>query len=363
VDKKGNGLARKVSRRSSNIMTIHDVARYIGMSPMTVSRVINGEKNVREETRQKVSDAIEALNYSPNMAARSLASQDHARIALIYSNPSMSFLSEFLLGSLSQSVHSGCQLVIEACEGPKVAIEVLKRLKQSGTDGVILPPPLSDSELVAEALKDMNMRFVCVAASRSLDDISSVRIDDFEAAFSMTQKLIDLGHTQIGLIKGQADSYYSQLRFEGYAKALKVAGIALDPNLVAQGEFTYRSGFNAAESLLSQTKRPTAIFPSNDDMAAGAVAAAHRLGLDVPKDVTITGFDDTSMASTVWPELTTVRQPISEMAALALKMLVDQIRAGRQGVALRALHEIQAFSIIERQSSAAPQKPKSPKNT
>lgn len=321
---------------------------------MTVSRVINAEKNVREETREKVLEAVKALNYSPNMAARSLASQDAARVAMIYSNPSLSFLSEFLLGILEQSARSGGQLMIESCEGPEGVADVLDKLRSLGVDGVILPPPLSDSARVAKTLKDMKLPFVGVATSRALAEASSVSIDNFKAARTMTERLIALGHRRIGFIKGNPHSDYSQLRFEGYAEALKAAGISVDEADVAQGYFTYRSGFDAAEGLLSRPDRPTAIFASNDDMAAGAVATAHRLGLDVPGDVSIVGFDDTFMASSVWPELSTVRQPISDMAALGLKMLLEQIKAHRQGQPFRPAHEIRDFSIIERQSSASP---------
>ncbi|ESQ79716.1 LacI family DNA-binding transcriptional regulator [Asticcacaulis sp. YBE204] len=345
-------MARKVSRRGGNIVTIHDVARHVGVSPMTVSRVINGEKNVREETRQKVMEAVEALNYTPNLAARSLASQDSSRIALIYSNPSMSFLSELLLGILEQSSQSGCQLTIESCDGPEGVADVLDKLKTVGVDGVVLPPPLSDSSRVAKALKDMKLPFVGVATSRPSPDAPSVSIDDFKAAFAMTSRLIQLGHRRIGFIKGNPNSYYSQLRYEGYVAALAKGGLKADEALVGQGYFTYRSGFDAAETLLTRADRPTAVFASNDDMAAGAVATAHRLGLDVPQDVTIVGFDDTSMASSVWPELTTVRQPISDMAALALKLLLEQIKARRSGQTYVPIHEIRDFSIIERQSSS-----------
>lgn len=347
-------LARKISRRGGSIVTIHDVAQHVGVSPMTVSRVINAEKNVREETRKKVLEAIKVLNYSPNMAARSLASQDSTRVALIYSNPSMSFLSEFLLGILQQSSQSGCQLLIESCEGPEGVADVLDKLRTVGVDGVILPPPLSDSTRVAKALKDMKLPFVGVATSRPLPDVSSVSIDDFKAAFAMTSRLVALGHKRIGFIKGHPNSFYSELRYNGYVEALTKAGIKVDQACVGQGYFTYRSGFDAAESLLSRPDRPTAVFASNDDMAAGAVATAHRLGLEVPDDVTIVGFDDTSMASSVWPELTTVRQPISDMAALGLKMLLEQIKSKRQGQALKPVHEIRDFAIIERQSSSAP---------
>ncbi|MGZ3298827.1 MAG: LacI family DNA-binding transcriptional regulator, partial [Asticcacaulis sp.] len=167
-----------MSRRGGNIVTIHDVARHVGVSPMTVSRVINGEKNVREETRARVMASVEALNYSPNIAARSLATQDQARIGLLYSNPSVAFLSELLLGILSESAGNGAQLLIESCDGPEGAAESLEKLRTGGCDGVILSPPLSDSAHVAAILTEMGLPFVGVAAARSAPDLCAVSIDD-----------------------------------------------------------------------------------------------------------------------------------------------------------------------------------------
>ncbi|MGA9658505.1 MAG: LacI family DNA-binding transcriptional regulator [Asticcacaulis sp.] len=345
-------MARKIGRRSGNIVTIHDVARHVGVSPMTVSRVINGEKNVRQETRTKVLAAVEELNYSPNLAARSLATQDSVRIGLLYSNPSVAFLSEFLLGILSESSQSNAQLLIESCVGPEGAAPALEKMKQSGCDGVILSSPLSDSTRVAAMLRDMNMPFVGVAMSRPDPEVSCVAIDDFKAAGAMTRRLIELGHCEIGFIKGPANAYASQMRYQGFEDAMHKAGLDIQPDFIGQGSFTYRSGFDAAERLLAVKTRPTAIFASNDDMAAGAVAAAHRLGLEVPEQLTIVGFDDTAMASSIWPELTTVRQPIANMAAMSVCLLFDQIRAHRAGRPFEAVREVRDFSLIERQSSA-----------
>ena len=129
------------------------------------------------------------------------------------------------------------------------------------------------------------------------------------------------------------------------------AGLMAEPQLIAQGYFTYRSGFDAAERILSHKQRPTAIFASNDDMAAGAVATAHRMGLDVPDQLTIVGFDDTAMASSVWPELTTVRQPIADMAAASVRLLLEQIRSRRLGREFEPVREVRDFALIERQSS------------
>jgi LacI family transcriptional regulator len=339
-------------RRNTNLVTIRDVAQHAGVSPMTVSRVVNRESNVREPTREKVAAAIEALNYSPNLAARSLASADAVRIALLYSNPSSAYLSEFLIGSLEQSSQVGCQLLIEKCDGPKGAGGAVDKLLSAGVDGVVLPPPLCDSPTVQKALAAAGMLAVAVDTARESKLMSAVRIDDFEAARVMTNHLLSLGHRDIALIKGHPNQTSSHQRERGYRAAFAQAGAAPPEHRIVQGYFTYRSGLEAAELLLTALSRPSAIFASNDDMAAAAIAMAHRLKLNVPGDVTIVGFDDTALATTVWPTLTTVRQPIADMARAAVVLLTDQIRRRRAGLPLDVEHKMLDFTLIKRESAA-----------
>jgi len=345
-------LAKKSSRRSGNVVTIHDVARHAGVSPMTVSRVVNDERNVREATRTKVAASIKTLRYSPNLAARSLASADAVHIGLLYSNPSAAYLSEFLVGSLEQSSLSGCQLVIEKCDGVESEREAIQRLSSGGIDGVVLPPPLCDSEEALKAVADAGIPAVVVATGRPGAGLSAVSINDFEAARAMTRHLVSLGHKRIAFINGHPNQTASGQRFRGYIVGMTEAGLAVGTEQVAQGYYTYRSGLDAAESLFKTGWNPTAVFASNDDMAAATVAMAHRLGLDVPGDVAIVGFDDTPLATTVWPELTTVRQPIAEMAREAVTLLLEQIRRKRSGAPQQVVHRLLEFTLIERESSA-----------
>jgi LacI family transcriptional regulator len=347
-----DSLIGRAGRRRNNVVTIRDVAKHAGVSPMTVSRVVNGETKVRAPTRDRVAASIKALNYAPNLAARSLASADPVRIALLYSNPSAAYLSEFLIGSLEQSSLIGCQLLIEKCDGPQGARAAFDKLIGAGAGGFILPPPLCDSALVREALKQAGALAVAVDTAEQTDAVSTVRIDDFEAARVMTHHLLSMGHRDIALIKGHPDQTSSHRREQGYRSALAEAGLKPKDGRVAQGYFTYRSGLEAAEQLLSGPSRPTAIFASNDDMAAAAVAMAHRLKLDVPADVTIVGFDDTALATTVWPSLTTVRQPIADMARTAVMLLVDMIRRRRDGLTPEPMHQMLDFALIERDSTA-----------
>src|SRR5690606_18463186 len=191
--------------------------------------------------------------------------------------------------------------------------------------GVLLPPPLCESKGVVAELVAADVPVVALASARFGDDVSHVRIDDFRASREITEHLIALGHTRIGYIKGHPNQTAGARRYEGVQAALAAAGIAQGSGLVQQGYFPYRSGLEAAEKLLSRKQPPTAIFASNDDMAAAVVSVAHRRGLDVPRDLSVVGYDDTSAATTVWPELTTVRQPIAAMAYSAMDILVRAI--------------------------------------
>ena len=342
-------------RRQKQLPTISDVARQAGVSPMTVSRVINSEGSVRLATQQLVKDAIAALNYVPNRAARSLAGAANLRIGLLYSNPSAAYLSEFLLGSLDQASRSDVQLVVEKCDIGDHKIQVARHLIDGGIDGVILPPPLCDADGVLAVLEEAGTPTVVVAMGDPPEGMLAVTIDDFAAAEEMTRHVLALGHTRIGFIAGNPNQTQSARRLQGYCAALAEAGLPADPALIADGLFTYRSGLDAAEALLDGSEPPTAIFAANDDMAAATVAVAHRRGLDVPGDLTVCGFDDTTLATAIWPELTTIHQPIADMSRRAVELLVSAIRQGK-GDPGEERHQLLDYTLIRRQSDAAPRR-------
>lgn len=321
---------------------------------MTVSRVINGESNVRPETRRAVQAAISKLKYSPNLAARTLAGVEQIRVGMIYSNPSAAFLSEFLVGSLEQARLSHVQLVVEKCDADQPEDEVVRELLASGVDGIILPPPLCDSKRIHAVISQAGAPAVAVASASPRAGFLAVRIDDHAAAVAMTRHILSLGHTRIGFIIGDPNQTASALRLAGYKAALSEADIAVDNTLIRQGLFTYRSGLKAAEQLLSLPKPPTAIFASNDDMGAATVAVAHRHHLDVPKGLTVCGFDDTEFSRSIWPELTTIRQPIAEMSREAILLLLKRIKAHREGTDSGANHVLLDFKLIRRDSDGPP---------
>jgi len=345
----GQERLRNGARRTRGV-TIIDVARAVGVSPMTVSRVINAETGVRADTREAVSAAIRELNYTPNVAARSLVTSREVRIGVIYSNPSAAFMSEFLLGVFEEASTRAAQLVLLKGErGHPPSPEAITRLIASGVGGIILAPPLGESPAVREVLRNAGIPMAVVGGTAP--DAISVRIDDRQAAFDMTRYLIELGHRRLGFVIGNPDQSASAERLSGFHAAVRATG-GLD-TFVVQGDFSFASGLVAGQMLLDLSEPPTAIFASNDDMAAAVISVAHRRHLDVPADLTVAGFDDTTAATTLWPPLTTIHQPVHALAGEALQRLIKEIgNPGKADAISRS--PLMAHTLVQRQSTAAP---------
>jgi LacI family transcriptional regulator len=337
-------------------VTIHHVARRAGVSIKTVSRVLNLEPNVSPDTRERVRAAVEALQYRPNQSARSLAGTRSFLIGLFYDNPSPAYVSDVQLGAISRCREAGYHVIVEPLESasPDVGAQVRATLSTLRVDGVILTPPVCDNPAVMAALDAAGTPYVRIAPQSELGRAAYVHMDDRRAAAEMTRRLIAEGHRDIGFIKGHPDHGASHLRFQGYAEALAERGYELRPDRLAQGWFSFASGVEAAEQLLAGGDRPTAIFASNDDMALGVIAAAARMGIKAPGALSVAGFDDTPAACMVWPQLTTVRQPIEAMAAAAADLLICGHAAPRGGEPGRAQAQLLDFEIVWRDSVAAP---------
>ncbi len=320
---------------------------------MTVSRVFAGG-NVSTDVRERVLAAARRLNYAPNAAARSLASAAPARFGLLFSNPSSAYLSALLVGTLDELGRRGLQLTIARCEPGDAASEraAMRQILAGQVAGVLLPPPLCESATVLRAIATSRTPAVAIATGEAREDMSAVRIDDFAAAREMTAHLLELGHRHIGFIAGDPNQTASACRRAGFEQAMRDAGSGARAS-AAQGHFTYASGLSAAQRLLDRKDRPTAIFASNDDMAAAVVSLAHRRGLDVPRDLSVAGFDDTAVATTLWPELTTIRQPIADMAAAAVDLLEREVREHRAGGRPAPSDIVMAHTLVKRQSTAA----------
>jgi LacI family transcriptional regulator len=328
--------------------TIKDVSAIAGVSMKTVSRVLNKEKYVSEKTRLRVESAVAQLNFQPNLAARTLAGKRSYQIALIYDNHSPHYIHQLQIGVWARCVEEGVRLLAQPCDvgSPNLPREVAGLIDQTQVDGVILSSPVTDAIGALEELERRGIPYVRISPGTEHERSASVTMDDVQAADDMTTHLVGLGHKRIGFIIGHANHTASDLRLFGYRRALDRAKLTFEPRYVRPGAFDFASGEAAADEMLGLAQPPTAIFASNDDMAAGVLTVAHRRGLAVPGELSVAGFDDTALASQLWPPLTTVRQPTREMAYAAANLLFG----GPDAVVHRRLpHE-----LIIRGSTAAP---------
>jgi LacI family transcriptional regulator len=329
-------------------VTIKDVSRVAGVSIKTVSRVLNKEKYVKQTTRDKVDAAVKSLNFSPSLAARTLGGSRSFQIALIYDNHSPYYIHQIQEGVWARCREAGVRMLAQPVDvaSPDLAREIGGLIDETHVDGVILSSPVTDAPEALAELERRGVRFVRISPGTNHAMTSSVFMDDVQAADDMTTHLINEGHRRIGFVVGHPNHMASDQRLFGYRRALDRAGIPYEPALVCPGAFDFASGNDAAKLFFALAKPPTAVFASNDDMAAGVLAHAHSLGLDVPEDISVAGFDDTALASLVWPPLTTIRQPVRELAYAAAGLLFD----GEEAVIHRRLqHE-----LIVRASTSAP---------
>jgi len=333
--------------------TISDVAEIAGVSLKTVSRVFNEEPNVREETRQRVLQAVADLDYHPNIAARSLAGRKSFLIGLLYDNPCANYILGLQSGSLDRLRGDKWRLLVVPCEdswrmGGKSTVSMVRA---AGVGGVILTSPICDNAEIVNDLLAARIPMVRIAPADNVGTgqiAPSVGMDDHSAAADITRHLIDLGHRRIAVILGDPTHSSTNERTKGFRWAMAEAGLQLDPSLVAPGLYTFESGLEAARMLLNRPDRPTAVFAQNDDMAAATIVAAGELGMAVPGELSVAGFDDSQFATTVWPRITTIRQPIRAMAQAATDALV-QIMEGA-GKALE--HRLMPYELIVRGSTA-----------
>ena len=333
-------------------ITIHDVAREAGVSIKTVSRVLNREPNVRPAMRARVEAVIARLNYRPNISARSLAGARSYLIGLMYDDPSPSYLSELQIGATRICQNTGYHLITEhvSVQAPGLRAQVEGLISAVRLDGVILSPPVSDSDEAMAALEAAHIRYVRIAPSNFPERASSVLIDDKTAAEEMTRALWRLGHRAIAFIKGPRSHPSSRQRLDGFLAALKELGGTARKEWILPGAFSAQSGFAAGDTLFRQAERPTAVFASNDDMAMGLMSAAHRWHVEIPQELSVAGFDDSPIAATLWPSLTTVRQPTRAMAEAAVQMLIEELRDPELAKAPR--RRLLDFEIVRRESTA-----------
>jgi LacI family transcriptional regulator len=306
-------------------ITIKDVSRAAGVSNKTVSRVLNGERYVTAAVREKVDAAVRELGYRPNFAARALGGGRSFQIALIYDNPSPYFAQNIQAGVMARCAEAGYRMITQPCVAgsPGMLDEIAALIDQAQLDGVILTAPFTEDEAVRAMLAARKLPYAMISPALAEPGVASASIDQAAAAQAMTAHLIAQGHSRIGFVGGSKRFATSARRLVGYRAALDAAGIRFDATLVSSGDYDFASGSKAADTLLVLPSPPSAIFASSDDMAAGVLATAHRLGLDVPGQLSVAGFDDTDLAAVVWPPLTTIRQPVRDLAYAATDLLLS----------------------------------------
>ena len=303
-------------------VTIYDVAREAGVSMATVSRVVNGNPNVKPMTRKKVLGAIERLGYRPNAVARGLASKKTTTVGVIIPDISSLFFSELARGI--EDIATMYKYNIILCNSDQrleKELQLINTLLEKQVDGLLfMGAEIKEDHL--QALTSTQVPTV-LAATRDADNkLPSVTIDHYQAAYDATEALIQRGHKRIGMITGpMSDPLGGLMRFEGYKQALKDAGISLDEALVAQGNLFYESGLSHTKEFLQLKEPPTAIFAANDEMAIGAIHAVQDSGLHVPNDVEVIGHDNIRLTEMVRPRLTSVVQPMYDIGAVAMRLL------------------------------------------
>ena len=333
---------------------IKDVAARAGVSSMTVSRVLSQDAKVSNAKKELVMEAVKALNYRPNVAARRLASNKSFFIGLLYFDSDTSYVSKFLLRGLKNCRTTGHHLVVDEIDDDieKSLASIKELIEVTQVDGLILLPPVCDDVKLLKTLEEANMTFVRISPDTQPNISPYICMDDYQASFEMTELLISKGHTKIGHIIGNTNQGVSRLRYQGYRDAMRSNQINVPPEYIEQGYFTYDSGLIAAKKMLLLEDKPTAIVAANDEMAAAVLSAAHLNRIAVPEELSISGFDDGNVAVTVSPNLTTVRQPIQQMAELAINIIASGKFSDLSTANSREYRNVLDFEIIERDSTA-----------
>ena len=314
-------------------ITIKEVAELANVSQMTVSRVLNGSAAVRSETRKRVQDAILELNYRPNLMARNLARGQSMVIGILYQSDDSPELAPVVIAALKSIRSLGHHLVLEDVESSTSPTrddeELIRQLALQSLDGLIVTPAIAQRQSLLDRLTEQGMSVVALGPGGDDGNFARVTHDDRSAARALTRQLLEKGHKRIAFVSAGSDHTASQIRKRGYELALTDMDIALDPELVFDGEPDLESGAAAIDALFERATPPTAIFCANDRMAAGVMSRASQKGLNVPEDVSVAGFDDAGCVGPVTrPRMTRVQLPYAQMADIAIEYLSGEVFPG-----------------------------------
>lgn len=316
-------------------VTINDVAKLAGVSMKTVSRVINKEPSVRKKTYDVVMEAVNELNYQPNLAARNLAGTSSFTVGLVYDNPNAYYVIDMQNGVLSRCKDEGYELVIHPCSytDDNMEHDFKTMIKRSRLAGLVLTPPLSEQSSITNMLDELNIHYVRVLSGRPTDEDQDtcIYVNDYKAAYEITTHLLTLGHKNIGFICGDKEHKSTSERLEGYKAALADHNTNANNDFIYDGKYSFESGVEGAKALLADDNKLaiTAILGGNDEMAAGALFASRLMGIQIPEELSITGFENSPFSRQTWPKLTTAHQENDVISQHAARLLFTKTRGAR----------------------------------
>jgi LacI family transcriptional regulator len=331
-------------------LTLEDIARLSGFSRSTVSRVINADTNVKEETRQKILEVIQSINFQPNLAARGLVTGRTSVIGLVIPAAVATIFADPYFPELIRGISTACNAndytVMLWLAEPEYERRTIRQILHNGlVDGVVVTSTLMDDPIV-NSLYESKMPFVLIGRHPVLD-VNYVDVDNVQGSYEATRHLFKVGRKRIAIITGPQDQVSGYDRFQGYLKAIRECGLPFDPGLVADGKYSETSSYSAMMSLISH--RPDGLFACSDMMAMGAMRALREAHLRVPDDVAVVGYDDLSSSVRMQPPLTTVHQSINELGRTAVETLIEVI--GQKEA--KTHHIILPVELVVRSSSIA----------
>ena len=332
--------------------TMNDVARVANVSIATVSHVINGTRFVSAERVERVQAAMKELGYTPDATARSLRVGRTDTIGLVIpdnSNPFFAALARYIEEAGFEAGYT--TILANSNERPDREHRYVATLVSKRVDGLILSPSRGDHSTLSRLLQNARIPVVVVDREAELPDADFVLYDNAGGSYEATRYLLDIGHTSIGCVAGPADATSATERVAGFRRALAEAGITLPDHAVVEADFHFNGGREATARLLEGGERFTALFAANDLMAAGVIRELADRGIDVPQDMSVIGFDDAPLAEMISPSLTTMRQPLHDMAHAAVSMLLSRVSSGDGGAPVR---KVLPVSLVVRESTAPP---------
>lgn len=308
-------------------VTINDIAKAAGVSPATVSRVLNSSGYVKEETRQKILKVIKELNYTPSAIARSLSTSKTNTIGVIVPDVNNPFFGEVIKGiSEVADMHDLNIILCDTDESLDKELKAIKLLKEQRIQGILITPTSAEDDFNSEylsTLENLGIPIVLVDGHVKYSTFSGVFVDNIKGAFEGTEALIKAGHRKIGIITGRMNSKPAKDRFVGYKKALAMNNIPLDERYIFNGEYRLDSAYNATKQMLMMEDRPTAVFICSNMMTLGCIKALFEENLKIPEDMAMVAFDNIEVLNIVGINVSFINGPTIEMGKIGMKMLID----------------------------------------